>query len=241
MNRTIFMDFKNQTSQNFLGRMFFRNSKSSSGILYTYEDILLKLYIEVARTGDFTKLIKSGKCGDDECLLAWEQIVKKQEKITGSNQYNSVLQLMKGYASLLNDHSVIRACLIHIMNGAMLNADALPLDWEVLQVLKSKGYTIRTSQRSETLEDIKNGLRRNENLITKATMNKKALEKMFKDRQDKQEEQKGFEEILANLNFALGFNVDENITLSRYNEYQKILIARAKAEEKNKLKGNGRN
>jgi hypothetical protein len=218
--------------------MFWKTSKTSSGILFGYDDILLRLYIEVAQTGDFRRLIKSGDCNDDECLSAWEQIVKKQEKVTGSNQYNSVMQLMKGYASLLNDHTVIRAALIYSIQA--------PLNWEVLQVLKSKGYTIRTvdgKKTEETLEDLRNGLRRNENLITKATMNKKALERMFKEREEKGEKQKGFEEIIANLNFALGFNVDESITLARYNEYQRILKVRAQqAEEanKSKVKRNGR-
>ena len=92
--------------------MFFRTSKSSSGILYTYDDILLKLYIEVAGSGDFTKLVKSGKANESQCLEAWEAIVRKQEKVTGTNQYNSVLQLLKGYALLLNDHKNIRAALI---------------------------------------------------------------------------------------------------------------------------------
>jgi len=95
--------------------MFSRKSEKMSVNFWKYEDILLKLYIEVARTGDFSRLVKEGHSDDQQCLIAWEEIVKKQEKVSGSNQYNSVLQLMKGYAILVNDHTVIRACLIHVI------------------------------------------------------------------------------------------------------------------------------
>jgi len=212
--------------------MFFRNSKSSSGILYTYDDILLRLYLDVARSGDFSKLVKEGKASDQECLNAWEAIVRKQEKVTGSNQYSSVLQLMKGYAILINDHTVIRACLVKTL--------LFPTDWEIVQTLRAKGYEIDWLNK---VEWIQNAIRRNENLITKATMKQKELQRMFQTKETKTDP-KGFEEIIAILNFALGFNVDESITLARYNEYQKILNKRQKeVEEANnkKAKGNGRN
>lgn len=211
--------------------MFFRKSKSSSATFFTYEDILLKLYIDLTGTGNFSQLIKSGQASDQECLNAWEQIVRKQEKVTGSNQYNSVLQLLKGYASLMNDHTVIRACLVYLKNG--------PIDWEIIKLLKSKGYSIDTTNRATVLESVRTSLQRNENLVTKATMKKKELERMFQTKAEASE-RRGFEEILANLNFALGFTVDENITLARYNEYQKILKARAKAAEEAKSKNKNR-
>lgn len=208
--------------------MSFRIFKSSSVIFYTYDDILLRLYVEVARNGEFKRLIKAGRATNEQCLAAWEEIVKRQEKETGSHHYTAFLQLIKGYAAHLSDHTLIRACLIHLMIA--------PIDWEVLQTLRSKGYNIDTSTQEKKIESIQAGLRRCENLVTKATMKKKELERMFESK-GKGNEQGGFEQILANLNFALGFNVDESITLARYNEYQKILKAKQKATEE----ANGRN
>lgn len=180
------------------------------------------MYIEVAGSGDFKRLIKQGKATDSECLEAWESIVKKQEKENGVNTYGSFLQLLKGYASLLNDHTVIRACLLHLMFA--------PVDWEVMQTLNSKGYSIEVDERGRAeYKSLQAGLRRCENLITKATMKHKELERMFQGRE--KGEAQSFESIMAALNFAWPNTVPDDITLKKYNEYQKILKANQKKAE----------
>jgi hypothetical protein len=184
--------------------------------------------LEVIKSGDFTKLIKKGKASEVECLEAWERIVKKQEKETGSNQFNTFLSLLKGYAILLNDHTVIRACLLHLKYS--------PVDWEVLKTVTDKGYDIKVKDGYADLESVQAGLRRCENLVTKATMKSKELQRMFQGKEEKAEPQ-SFESVMAHLIAALEFNVDENITLARYNEYQKILRERQKAIEKANSKG----
>jgi len=223
------MESTKQTSKIFQGITFFRIFKSSSVIFFTYDDILLRQYLEVIKSGDFTKLIKEGNATEIECLEAWENIVKKQEKATGSNRFDTFLSLLKGYALLINDHTVIRACLIHLMNG--------PVDWEVLKTLNDKGYEVKINEYGYAIyESIQAGLHRCENLVTKATMKQKELQRMFPEKKDKAEAQ-SFETVMAHLIAALEFNVDENITLARYNEYQNILRERQKAIEKANSKG----
>lgn len=202
--------------------MFYPTYKSSSGILFTYDDILLRTYLEIVYTGEFRKLIKSGNVSDQQCLTAWEELVKRQGKASGTNQYSSYIQLLKGYAKLVNDHTVIRACLVYLMFA--------PIRWDIIETLKLYNYPVEIKEGQIVVESLKAKLRAVENLITKAEMKRKEIERLFKNTDDKKEK-KGFEEILAGLNFALGFNVDENITLARYNEYQKILKARQKQIE----------
>jgi hypothetical protein len=168
--------------------------------------------------------VKEGKASEVECLEAWENLVRKQEKETGSNQFNTFLSLLKGYASLLNDHTVIRACLIHLMFA--------PVDWEVIQTLSKKGYEIDTTDRNSVVQSCQAGLQRCENLVTKATMKQKELQRMFHGREQKGEAQ-SFESVMAHLIAAMGFHINEDLTLARYNEYQKILKAKQKAIEEN--------
>lgn len=191
---------------------------------------MLKLYIDIAKSGDFTKLVKSGKSGNDECLQAWESIVKRQQKESGSNQFDAFFRLSKGYLIHLNDHTVIRACLI------LVGINYLYIDWEYIKTLKEKGYIIDTSTPERVLETVKEGLNRCENLITKAVSKRKELDLMLKQSESGSKDGPGFEQMIANLNYALGFTVSEDLTLARYNEYQKILRAKQKS-----LEANGRN
>lgn len=197
--------------------MFWETSVSSSVNLYTYENILLKTYIAIADKGDLSLLIISGIPTNMRCLEAWENIIKTNERETGGNTFGSYFQLLKGYALLINDHVLIRSCLIHCAIS--------PLKWEYLETLKDKGYTIDFNNIGESVNA---GLQRCNNLITKAVMKKNEIERIMSARKSSSH---SFSEILVNLNMNVGFPVDENIKLSMYNAYNKSLKARQKAEE----------
>jgi len=166
--------------------------------------------------------VKGGKASEVECLEAWENLVRKQEKEIGTNQFGTFISLLKGYASLLNDHTVIRACLIHLMFA--------PVDWEVIQTLSKKGYEINTTDRQTVVDSCQAALQKCENLVTKATMKQKELHRMFQGKEDRGHAQ-SFESIMAALNFSWPNQVSNDITLKTYNEYQKILKARQKEIE----------
>ena len=204
--------------------MFSRIYKSSYVVFYTYEDILLSLYIGIARTGDFEKIVRSGKASIDKCIEAYEELVKRQQKESGNNQYDALLRLNKGYLITLNDYTTIRACLI------LVSINYLYVDWEYIKFLKSKGINIDLSTPERILETVKHALHKNEVLITKAVTKRKELEKIV-SQSESNNEGPGFEQLIANLNYGLGFNVNEDITLVRYNEYQKILKAKTKATD----------
>jgi len=211
--------------------MFWKTFKSSYESLYTYEDITLKLYIDIANSGNFLKLVKEGEVDSEKCLDAWEQLIKRHEKETGTNQYSAFFQLMKGYSILMNDHTTIRATLILVALTRFF------IDWEYIVELKKRGYVIDTTSPETIMASVEAGLRKCENLVTKATMKEKELQRMFEARGEGKAH--GFEEIMAHLNFALGFTVPDTIKLSAYNEYQKILKARERAQEEANKKRNG--
>jgi len=213
--------------------MFWKTFKSSSATLYTYEDITLKLYIYIANSGNFLKLVKEGESNSETCLEAWETLVKRQEKETGTNQYNAFFQLMKGYSLLMNDHTTIRATLILVALTRFF------IDWEYISDLKNKGYLIDTTSPQTIMDSVTDGLHKCENLVTRAIMKEKELQRMFEARGETKAH--GFEEVMAHLNFALGFTVPDTVKLSAYNEYQKILKAKERAQQEANNKANGRN
>ena len=217
----IYMDSIKQTYQSQVKKLFSRIYKNSSAVFYTYDDILLKTYFEIAKSGDLTKLIKTGSSDDESCIEVWESIIKKQQQVSGSNQYNAILTLNKAYLIHWNNHTMIRACLI------LVGINHLYVDWEYIKLLKDNGYNIDTSTPERILETVKEGLHKCEVLVTKATSKRKELEKLMKQGESDSNEM-GFEQILANLNFNWPNPVSEDIKLCTYNEYQKILIAKNK-------------
>jgi len=105
------------------------------------------------------------------------------------------------------------------------------------ELLNGEGYVIDTTSKNTIMDGVTAGLHKCENLVTKAVMKQKELQRMFEARGEGKAQ--GFEEIMAHLNFALGFTVPDTIKLSAYNEYQKILKARERAQEEANKKRNG--
>ena len=226
--------------------MFWKTTKNASVTFWDYDNILLRLYIHIAKTGEFFKLVRSGEADQVKCLELWEQLVKRQEKETGLNKYNTLLTMSKAYLTFYNDHKTIRASLIRvalmnrqtvdISNGSLIWINLMDVD--DLNYLDRKGYSVDLSSYDKVIESVTARLRKCENLISKAVSKKKELEKMLEGGHGKEEG--GFEQVMAQLNFALGFVVGEDVTLARFNEYQKILKERQKSQEEANRKGNGK-
>lgn len=202
--------------------IFWKSYKPTLGVLYTYDDIRLKTYFDIANSGNITLLVKEGSCPLDKCLEAWEEIIRRQEQATGSYKYNSLITLLNGYRNLKMDQLYIRALLLKC---------TIALDFEAILKLRQKGYDIDT--RPEYVEQsLKNALIRCTNLKTKAEMKRKEINRLFEVKKtDKKEKQKSFEEIMGNLTISLGslnilVVVDDSITLARYNYYQKTISER---------------
>ena len=217
--------------------MFWKVFKNSAEVFWGYDDIILKLYIDIAKTGDVTKLVKRGNVSSEKCIEAWETLIKRQEKETGSNNFGAYFSLHKAYLSFCNDHETIRATLMLVW---LSNKQTIAKDgelvwvnlirWEDLVWLKSKGHRVDLSSYKSMIQSIEAGLHKNENLVTKAVSKRKELDRMMAGK-EQQGEQQSFEQVMALLNFAWPNPVSDDIKLSTYNEYQKILIARNKAQK----------
>jgi len=195
---------------------------------YTYDNIKLRLYLQIAASGDYSQLITSGRADQTECYQAWEEIVKRNNEANNSYQFSAYFDSAQGYAKLIADYNTIKACLFCLL---------FEIDNDLISFLKEKGYHIDVESNSRTKyeESIHAAMRRSDNLITKIRMKQNELA-MMADKGSGQNA--GFEEIIANLSFMLGFTVNDDITLARYNEYRKIIKKKHDQLTKNK-KSNG--
>ncbi|MFN9913414.1 MAG: hypothetical protein ACK53L_12560, partial [Pirellulaceae bacterium] len=117
--------------------------------------------------------------------------------------------------SLLSDYNYVRATLIQLM---------FVVDDNYIEELRNKGYRIDTTDSLKYAESISNALRRSENLITRMKMKSNEISDMIG--RDGGSKGATFEEIMAGLSLALKFAVPEDIKLSRFNEYKKIISER---------------
>lgn len=170
--------------------------------------------MEIAETGRMDRLvIGNGKANANECLQVWEEIIRLNSQSLGDYQYDSYFQLLKGYALLIAEYTIVKSSFISL---------AFEIEWSKITDVRKRGYKIDVTNNQTYNSSIVAGLRRVDNLITKATMKRKELEKEFGGSK-RQIQPTTYQAVLANLNVSLGFCVNENLTLSAFNEYKKIV------------------
>lgn len=196
---------------------------------YDYSNIPLKLFIEVAESADYMRLVMEGECSIDECFEQWEKLIQENSRINGNAEYRSYYDNLKHYNKLLADFNVIKATITILY---------FEIDNEMIEYLNAKGYKISTKSSVDYANSLNAAMNKSNNLITKIEMRYKAIVRASEQSKGSNR-QITFEVLMANLTIALGFTVDDSLTLARYNEYNKI-IKKKNAESRNhKVRSHG--
>jgi len=155
--------------------------KISSTSFYRHENIPLKLYLEIAASNDYKRLVISGKATDQERLQAWERIIQKNYEVNGGFDYLNYKDTLQAYGRLVAEYNLIRCYLIKLV---------FLVDNDYIAFLGERGYKIKTA-----------------NSIIKESSGEVTT----------------FEGIMAGLSMSLGFEIKDDITLLRFNEYKKLI------------------
>jgi hypothetical protein len=178
------------------------------------------LYLNICETGDYTLLIKKGVAGYEQCAEKWDIIVKTNAEATGNTSYSNYFYSMQAIALLQREFLWVKYCVLKL---------AFVVDDETISKLKKRGYKINTATASGYVESLNNISRRADNLQTRIKLKERELEHLMKG------EDNGtvtVESLLAGISAELGFTIPSDITLARYNEYQKIIKQRHAAKRK---------
>jgi hypothetical protein len=177
--------------------------------------------MHVINTADVTKLCYFGECSNDECIERWEDIVQKNYEINGGFDYINYKDSLQSYARLIADYNIVRCLLLKLI---------FVVDNDYIEQLKQRGYVIDTTNSLKYVESINSCVTRSENIVTRMKMKANELSHLIGDSDSKV---LTFEEVIASLNVSLGFEVDDNITLVRFNEYNKMMKQRNINQEYN--------
>jgi len=211
-------------------RRSIQKSKNITNHFFSYEDISLKLYLDIVRTLDVKKLLRQGDASVEQCHKQWDEIIAKCSSTNGGLDYVGFIDMSQSYGILLSEYNIIKAWLTKLW---------FQVDDEIIKQLADKGYDIIISKDHPKYnpdlsisvnysESILNAFHRCENLVTKIKMKANEI-KVFMNGSEGGRKEMLFDETMAQL-LVRGIKVEEDITLSRYMELLKILSKQTKEQ-----------
>ncbi len=182
-----------------------------------YSDIKLKMFIDIANTRDYKKVLIKGFATLEQCEMAFEKIVEQNATANQDNTYRRYSQSLISYNKLLSELNVVKAYLIQLL---------FQVDTDVIRWLKGKNYIISTANSKEYELTIYANLRKSENLVTRLQMKVKEITNMLESHTSDQTSPTTIGSLIASVSAELGFALDENLTLAEFNEYKRIIKSR---------------
>lgn len=223
----------NRILPNLRGNTRFRTSKNLSVVLYGYDNILLKTYIDVASNqAAIESLIISGSPTKEQLIEAWEGIVKENSKHSGDHRFDSYEQLLNGYAELIASQTIVCTC---------LEMMTWKIDFAIIKEVRDRGYAIETTTSEAYAKSLESAKKKARNLITRAEMKRKDIERQFGKKDNGEVKAHSFQEIIGMLELALDRSIldSETLTLSKYNTLKKGAEDKHKARIKNERTSQG--
>lgn len=200
--------------------------RTTTIVLYTYDNILLTTYQEIAQTGNLGLLIITGKASEKDLTSQWEKIVQQNGRTNGYDA-DGYHENVKDYVRLLSTYQAVQASLLQLF---------ISVDDEAILFLESKGYRIDKSSNAKFFQSIQNGLQKCKNVISKIKSKHLTITQYLKENKEKETPLKtSVEEMLANISTSIGFSVGPDVTLARFNEYTKIIRKRIEASKTRKV------
>lgn len=165
-------------------------------------------------------MVIEGNASDQECLAQWEKIIQKNYEVNGGFDYINYKDTLQSYGRLVAEYNLIRCYLIKLI---------YMVDNDYIAFLSERGYKINTGNNQAYIDSINACLIRSENLTTRITMKANELKALMPKEDGKIT---SFDGIIAGLSLCLGYEVSDNISLLRFNEYKKLI-----AEKNSKANG----
>lgn len=217
----IFLDLLQAIKKYWFEVILKKTYKDTTGVYYSYDNIPLRLFFEIAETNELEKLFISGKFSVEETEENWEILIGRNSFENGSNQYSSYRQANKDHKQFISEYILVKAMLTKLL---------FIIDDECIDFLRKRGYKIDKTNSEKYAESLYLAQRRSKNLITKTKMKQNEILGFTKG--ESTAPAQNFEEIMANLISGLGVQVSDDITLARYNAYKNIIKNKVKAATK---------
>lgn len=200
---------------------------SSEGTYLNYDNILLRVYYDVALTGDYSKLLVNGTYSEESGVKVWEEILRDNCSATNNRKYKQYIDAYKEYLRLTNDYSFVKTAILR------LHFD--PIDHDLIKDLSTKGFRINTEDSTKYATSLKVCENQSRGYRTRIEVQKKAIERMRKDEtKNAKNKSSSMQANLARVGTALGMVLPQDILLCSFNEYTNIIREKETAARKGK-------
>lgn len=170
----------------------------------------------MSNTADYSLLCISGNCDADVAYDKYEAIIRKNGQMNGSLEFESYLTNFTALVKYMADYQAIKAALGFLLYYVYD---------DYINFLNKKGYRINTDSASGYAKSITAAGRKADNLQSKIASKVKEMERKGSQNSGSP---RTFDDVMAELTAAIGFSVPEEVTLARYNGYQRVIRDRNK-------------
>lgn len=181
---------------------------------YSYDNITLKLYLEINSTSKYKRVVRRGWATQKDCEEKWEEIIAANTSASGDYSYDNYMEELQGYALLLNEYNLVRSLL--------LKASIQKFDKETIEELDGLGYKINMSSLKEYDKTLALAYTRSNSLITEIKIKIKDIERINGGGKATTKNIT-LEQMLAGMSMRIGFPIHDDITLARFNEYKRLI------------------
>ena len=180
------------------------------------KDLPLKIFFEIAETGNIKLL---GNESESILVERWEKIVLDYGKYDDNQSIQNVIDKNDQLYTQAALYCEIKAMLLYLLGAEKQ---------EYVDRLRSLGYYIDLTTHIKKVESIQASDRRANHISTRMQIIQKDIEKYSDGKKA------SFDSVMTWLSSQLGFEPKEDLTVLRYLEYKKQIIAKQKARSKSK-------
>lgn len=191
-------------------------------MIYNIDTIPAKTFFKIQQTGDLT-LLSNEKKTDKELHDAWEEIVKKDQEITGDKKGNRIINLIVKVEKLHIHLETLEMAFVSLKKNR---------NSELENILKEYGYKLTEENFTQDLETAQ---REAKSIKVRISRFETELKRLLPTKNQHQK-QETFEDILVSIFAILEIGlVDANtITLLYFRSLEKQAVKKIEALQKNK-------
>lgn len=187
----------------------------------TLDYIPYKLFLRIASTGDFSLLSDTEK-NLDVLAKIWDKLFTEHLELDSTPESKKEFRINKDVEALETEHKFI-VCACDCLEFA--------IDDDLIQILRSKRYELRTDNTENYYQDIEKIKRFAKGLIFKINALKSQLPKESTEENKIADPQKlTIDDVMANYTNIMGYDFDYNtITYTKFNAIKRQVHLKIKA------------